>query len=437
MLFLSSGCAVGPNYKRPQVNAPATFRGETQAAATNSIADLPWWEIFQDDALRELIRAALTNSYDLRIAVTRVEQARALAAQSRADFFPQLNYSAGAGRNRNAANGVAVFDEGQTASFFKAAGDVSWEIDLWGRIRRLSESARAQFFASEEARRDVMISVIGDVAEAYFQLIALDVQLEISKRATNAFGESLKIFTERLQGGVASRLETSSAEAALASAAATIPDLERRIALQENQINVLLGRNPGPIPRNDSLLRTNFSLPEVPAGLPSALLERRPDIRQAEELFRSANARVGVALANFFPNLSLTALFGHVSPELSAFTSGGANAWSAAANLAGPIFQGGRLAAQYREAKATREQFWLQYQATVLNAFREVSDALISRQKFADARVQQARAVAAYEEAVEVAVDRYRVGQSSYYEVLQEQQQLFPTQNALVQTRLN
>jgi len=437
LLFLSSGCAVGPNYKRPQVNAPATFRGETQAAATNSIADLPWWEIFQDDALRELIRAALTNSYDLRIAVTRVEQARALAAQSRADFFPQLNYSAGAGRNRNAANGVAVFDEGQTASFFKAAGDVSWEIDLWGRIRRLSESARAQFFASEEARRDVMISVIGDVAEAYFQLIALDVQLEISKRATNAFGESLKIFTERLQGGVASRLETSSAEAALASAAATIPDLERRIALQENQINVLLGRNPGPIPRNDSLLRTNFSLPEVPAGLPSALLERRPDIRQAEELFRSANARVGVALANFFPNLSLTALFGHVSPELSAFTSGGANAWSAAANLAGPIFQGGRLAAQYREAKATREQFWLQYQATVLNAFREVSDALISRQKFADARVQQARAVAAYEEAVEVAVDRYRVGQSSYYEVLQEQQQLFPTQNALVQTRLN
>lgn len=435
ILIVIAGCATGPNYKRPKTGIPEVFRGETELT-TNSLADLPWWAVFKDDALQDLIRTALTNNYDLRIAVTRVEQAQAIADETRAGFFPQLNYggTVGAGRN-TAANGVPTINN-KTASFSAVTANASWQIDLWGRIRRLNESARAQYLATREAQRNVRISLISQTAQAYFQLLALDAQLQIAKEATNAFGESLRIFSERLQHGVSSRLETSAAEAAQASAAAQIPDLQRRIALQEDEINVLLGKYAGPVLRNNSALE-NFSIPEVPTGLPSTLLERRPDIREAEQQLRSANAQVGVAMANYFPQLSLTGLFGQVSPELSAFTGGGATAWSAAANLAGPIFQGGRLNAQYREARAARAQYWLQYQATVLNGFREVSDALISRREFADARLAQETAVGAYREAVQVVNERYRVGQSSYYEVLQEQQQLFPAENTLVQIDLD
>jgi multidrug efflux system outer membrane protein len=434
LLAMMTNCAVGPNYKRPKTGIPEVYRGET-GLSTNSLAELPWWQVFKDDSLQELVRTALTNNYDLRIAVARVEQARAIADETRAEFFPQIGYEGAVGRGKNAVNGVPS-GTGKTASFSSVAANASWEIDLWGRIRRLNESARAQYFATEEARRNVRISIISQTAQAYFQLLALDAQLSIAKEATNAFEGSLKIFSERLEHGVSSRLETSAAEAARATAAAQIPDLQRRIALQEDQLNVLLGRYIGPVSRNDAALEKP-SVPDVPVGLPSALLERRPDIREAEQQLRSANAQVGVAVADYFPNLSLTGLFGKVSPELTAFTGGGATAWSVAANLAGPIFQGGRLNAQLRQARALREQYWLQYQAAVLNGFREVSDALISRQRLAEERVEQETAVGAYREAVEVVLERYRIGQSSYYEVLQEQQQLFPAEDALVQTGLD
>jgi len=434
-LVFSFGCAVGPNYKRPSLNTPSEFRGSASTSATNSLADLPWWEIFKDETLHELIRTALTNNYDLRIAIMRVEQSRAVLIENRAAFFPQLDYRGTIARGKNAANGVTVFNGGETTDVFLLAGNASWEIDLWGRIRRLNESARAQLLASQEARRDVMITIISDVATAYFQLLALDRGLEIARRTTNSFGESLRIFSERFQGGIVSKLETSAAEAALASAAATVPDLERQIVLVENRINILLGRNPGPIPRKESLLQQEK--PEIPPGLPSSLLERRPDIREAEQNLRSANAQIGVAVANFFPQLSLTALLGQVSPELSAFTAGSANAWNVAANLAGPIFQGGRLYGQYRQAKAVRDESALRYQYSVLNALQEVSNALIARQKYAEAVVQQARAVQAYQVAVEVATDRYIAGRAGYFEVLQEQQQLFPAENTLVMTQLN
>ncbi|HLX69026.1 MAG TPA: efflux transporter outer membrane subunit, partial [Verrucomicrobiae bacterium] len=265
---------------------------------------------------------------------------------------------------------------------------------------------------------------------------ALDDNLRISEEATNAFGETLKLFQAQLRYGVASRLETSAALAAQATAAAEIPDLQRQIALQEDAINVLLGRYLGPVRRNDSTLE-KLPMPDVPPGLPSALLERRPDIREAEQSLRAANAQIGVAVANFFPDLSLTGLFGQVSPELSTFTGGAANAWNFAANASGPIFRGAALSAQYRQAKAARDQYWLQYQQAVLNGFREVSDALISRQYYAEARVSDEQAVAAYREAVQVVLQRFRVGQSSYYEVLQEQQQLYPAEDALVATGLN
>ena len=432
---LVGGCAVGPNYQRPTVNAPATFRGEIEIS-TNSFANLPWWQVFHDDTLQNLIRTALTNNYDLRIAVTRVEQARALAAQARAGFFPQINYATTAARGKNVAGGNTPSPTGTIGDVFAADVNASWEIDLWGRIRRLNESARAQFLASQEARRGVTISLIAQVAQNYFQLLALDQQLEIARQSTNSFGQSLKIFNQRLQGGVASILETSSAEALMDSAAATIPGLEQQIALQENQLSVLLGQNPRAIARG-KLSLDNQTPSEIPAGLPSALLERRPDIREAEQQLRSANAELGVAKADFFPKLNLTGLFGEVSPELAAFTSGGSVAWGVAAGLAGPVFHGGQLRAQYVQAQAAREQFSLQYQASVLNAFQEISDALISREKSASARTQQLRAVEAYKIAVKISLERYRSGNADYYEVLQEQQLLFPAEKVLVQFQLN
>jgi multidrug efflux system outer membrane protein len=434
-IWLPAGCAVGPDYHRPAINAPDTFRGETEAA-TNSFADLPWWQVFHDDNLQNLIRLALTNNYDLRIAVTRVEQARALAAQSRSQFFPQINYSAFAGRGQNVSANMPS-PTGVAGTVFGGDVNASWEIDLWGQIRRLNEAARAQFFTSQEARRDVTLSLVAQVAQDYFQLLALDRELAIARDSTNSFGQSLKIFDERLRGGVASKLETSSAEALMDSAAAAIPQLEQQIGLQENQLSVLLGQNPRAILRENTSLEEQTP-PEIPAGMPSALLERRPDIREAEQQLRAANAQVGVAKSDFFPQLNLTGLFGGASPELSAFTSGGADvAWEIAAGLTGPLFHGGQLRAQYAQARAARDQSALQYQAAVLNAFQEISDALISSQKLADVRMQQSHAVDAYKTAVKIALERYQMGHADYYEVLQEQQLLFPAENSLVQTHLN
>jgi multidrug efflux system outer membrane protein len=428
-------CAVGPNYQRPKVNLPPDFRGSTQST-TNSFGDLPWWEVFHDETLQGLIRTVLTNGYDIRLAVSRVEQANAILAQNRASFFPQFNYVGLLGRGKNAIGGTLFPNGGNTISDVEMAGNASWEIDVWGRIRRLNESARAQYLATVEARHDVMVSVISEVAQAYFQLLALDRELEIARYTTNSFGESLRIFSARLQGGVASKLETSSAEAALASAAATVPELERQIAIQENFLSTLIGREPGPIPRSHTLLQELLP-PEIPAGLPSALLERRPDIREAAQLYRSANAQIGLAVAQFFPQFNLTAAFGRISPALSTFTAGTASAWSVAGGFTGPIFEGGRLVGQYRQAVALRQQYWLSYQQIVLNALQEVSNTLIANSAYAAERVQQARAVAAYEVSVQVATQRYVVGQSSYYEVLQEQQLLFPAENTLVQIQLS
>jgi multidrug efflux system outer membrane protein len=434
VFILLAGCAVGPDYKRPPINSPPHFRDD-KAVATNSLGDMPWWELFRDDTLQALIRTALTNNYDVRIAAARVEEASSVLAESRAAYYPQVTYQGAAGVGKNSQLGTAVPNIRQN-QYYEAIGNVSWEIDLWGRLRRLKESALAQYFATAEARTNVMITLISTVASDYFQLLALDQELQIAKDTTNSFEQSLKLFSERLRGGVSSKLETAAAEAEEASAAATVPELERQIAAEENQISILLGLNPGPIVRQRKLLEELLP-PDVPPGLPSALLERRPDIREAEQTVRSFNANIGEAKANFYPQLSLTALFGQVSPEVSAFTSGGATAWGVAANLAGPIFKGGLLRGQLNEARAAWKAAALQYQSTVLNALQEVSNALIAREKLALERIDQARAVKAYEEAVRVANQRYTAGQANYYELLQEQQLLFPAENALTQTELN
>jgi len=396
---------------------------------------MPWWELFRDDTLQSLIRMALTNNYDIRIAATRVEQARAVLAENRAGYFPQVGYSGVAGVGKNAENGSAFPGIRQNA-FYEAVGNVSWEIDLWGRIRRMNESARAQFLATEEARTNVLLTLIATVAQDYFQLLALDQELQIAYDTTNSFGQSLKLFSERLRGGVASKLETAAAEAAEASAAATVPELTRQIVLEENQIRILLGLNPGPVLRQKKSLEALLP-PEVPPGLPSALLLRRPDLRQAEQAVRAANAQIGVARADFYPRFDLTALFGQVSPQLGTITTGEATAWSLLGTLAGPIYQGGYLKARLRQNRAAWEGAVLQYQSAALNAFHEVADALTSREQLARERVELDRAVRAYQVAVAVASQRYRGGQASYYELLQEQQLLFPAENTLTQIQLN
>jgi len=443
-LAILTGCAVGPNYKRPAMNVPGNYRF-AESLTTNSLAELPWWEVFKDPTLQDLIRTATTNNYDLKQAVARVEQARNLATVAAAPLFPQIGYNGAVGRGRNAAFNSPVPTSSQSASGVTRFGTTEgtalatlnafWEIDLWGRIRRLSEAARAQYLATDEARRGVMITLVSDVATAYFQLLDLDRELQIQTAATNAYAGSYQIFNDRRIGGVASKLETDRAAAALANAAAQIPDLEIQIATTENQLSVLLGRNPGPITRNSVATQPQL-VPEIPAGLPSALLQRRPDVAASEQLLIAANANIGANFANFFPQIGLTTFLGKVSPTLSAFTAGSANAWNVGATITGPIFQGGQLRAQYKAAKASFDEAKASYEQNVLTAFQEVSNALISGEKLAERRVFDEQAVAALESSVQLATERYLNGRSSYFEVLQAQQELYPTQRALAQTQV-
>jgi multidrug efflux system outer membrane protein len=401
-----------------------------------SIADLPWWEVFKDEQLGRLMQTALANNYDLRIAITRIEQSRQLAAQARSQYFPFLSYSVGAGEGKNEFAGSVTPNGGSEQGSFVAIASVAWEADLWGRIRRLNEAARAQYLATEQARRGVMLSLVSDVAQAYFELLALDLQLEIARQTTDSFSQTLHLFTQRLEGGVATKLDTSRAAAAQATAGASIPELERLIALKENQISILIGDNPNPVSHTAKLL-DQIIPPDIPAGLPSSLLERRPDVLAAEEQLRFANAQVGVATANFFPRIGLTALFGRASSPLSYLSSGQTTVWSIAGNLAGPIYQGGALKAQKRQSVAFWEQTKLQYEQTAQFAFQDVSNALVSRQKYEAIRDQQMQAVQAYQESVKVSLQRYTAGKASYFEVLDAQLQLYPAETSLATTELN
>lgn len=425
-----AGCAVGPNYQRPTVNTPTGFRGATEDVSTKSFADLPWWGVFKDPVLQDLIHVALTNNYDLQITLTRVDQARAIQAQARSQFLPQVGYGGEANRGKNEYLSLPVPNGGQTGNSFLAGLGAVWEIDLWGRVRRMNEAAKANFMATQEGRRAVMTSLVSGVAAAYFELLEMDEQLAIAKRTRDSYERTLKLFSDQHAGGLASKLEVSRAELALRTVTAIVPEIERQIALKENEINTLLGRNPGLIARTSTLLAQEMPV-EIPVGLPSSLLERRPDVRAAEQQVRAANAEIGVATADFFPRIGLTTFYGGTSSEFDNLLKSEANVWSAAANVAGPLFTGGRLTARRRQAKAAWEEAKLRYQQTALAAFREVSDALISRRRFEEGRVEQAQAVGAGREAVELATTRYQEGKASYYEVLEAQQQLYPAENTL------
>lgn len=429
-----AGCAstAGPNYQRPALNLPAQHRGSAGPAEAASLADQPWWDVFHDDVLKGLIAEALKNGYDVRLAAWRVEEARANAGIVRAQGYPSLQGQLEVGYGRQSEFSSSP---GAQGALIQLNLNAAWEIDLWGRIRRLNEAALAQYLASEEARRGVFLSLTSEVATSYFQLRELDLQLEIARRTTGAFQETFDLFNRRLQGGAASALETSSAEALLASTAANIPDLERQIVAQENQLALLLGRNPGPIPRG-AVLNDQFLPPAIPPGLPADLLKRRPDLREAEQNLIAANANVGVAQADFFPQISLTSAFGLVSPQISQLFPAG-RTWTLGGGLLTPVFQAGRLRSQYQAAVARWEQAKVQYEQSVTNSFNEVSTSLVAYQKYAEVEAARAREVNAYREAVRLSNTRYVAGLSDYFEVLQAEQQLFPAEILLAQSRYN
>jgi len=438
ILMLLNGCAVGPNYERPPISSPVEFRGQpaaqgaagAPAAAQASLADEAWWDVLHDSTLRGLVDEALKSGFDIRAAAWRVEEARANAGIAKSEFFPQIQGGAGWSRGRVSE---FVSPVPGTLELYDVNVGFSWEADLWGRIRRLNEAALARYLATEEARRGVQLSLVSEVATAYFELRALDAEKEIAERTARAFKETHDLFSRRHEAGLASALETASAAAPLATTQAVIPDLERRIAAQENRIALLLGRNPGDVPRG-AALDAQILPPEIPAGLPSELLQRRPDLRQAEQALIAANADVGVTVAEYFPSLRLTGVFGGLAPQVSDLFKGGKQ-WSIGGGLLTPLFQGRRLKNQNRAAVARFEQAKVEYERSVTNAFSEVSTALVAYERLAHVEEEQARAVAAYREAVDLANERYLSGLADYLEVLLAQRQLFPAENTLTQVR--
>ena len=426
-----AGCMVGPNYKRPDVSAPSQFRAQEHPPESNSLADLPWWQIFSDKALQGLIVQSLNGNYDLQVAVTRIAQARANVASVRSGLFPQIGYDVGASRQE-------VFNplENGRNVLYNAVGwtlSAAWEVDIWGRVRRATESARAALFAQEDVRRGVRLSLVSDVAANYFSLIELDRQLVIAQQSSRAYKQILDLFTNRFNAGRDSRLAVERAQAAYDSSNASIASVTRAIGLQENILSVLLGAYPRDIERGTVL--TGQTMPPTPVGQSTELLRRRPDIQQAENVMISANAQIGVAVASFYPRIGLSALFGGQSPQIDNLFDSSFRIWSIGAGLTGPIFQGGRLRANYQQSKAFWDETIASYRGTVINAFRETSDALVSQQTLVGERGSLESQVNALQQSVDLSVQRYDDGRASYFEVLEAEQLLFAAQVELAQTQ--
>jgi len=417
-----AGCAVGPNYRPPAVDVPFETRGQQTPVTPESLADLSWWDVFGDPVLQDLIATAVAHNYDLQSAIARVEQARNEVTVVRADLFPQLGYR---GEGRRQRTFVPLGGGNTTFNIFLGAFDVAWEIDVWGKIRRATEAARADFAASEAFRRGVMLTLVSEVARGYFDLLSLDRERQIAIRALEVFGDTLSLFERRFQGGIGTMLEVSRAQATVTGARADLQAIEQAIAIRENQLSVLLGRPPAEIPRGTPLVKTH-PLPEVPLGLPSDLLRRRPDVLQAEQGMIAANADVGVAVASFFPRIGLSSLYGGQSTELESIVKSGGNIWAIAGSVAGPIFQGGRLLGNYRASEAAFDASVAQYQQAVVEAFAEVASALVTHQKLKGIRVEREETVDALRTSVELSLQRYEDGIASYFEVLEAQQLLFP-----------
>src|SRR3984885_14909755 len=436
MVFIA-GCAVGPNYKRPPVDVPAAYRGEPPQASSDagpeSIGDAKWWTVFHDEELQKLVRTALEQNYDLRIAATRVLETQAQLGITRADQFPTV--SAGADINTTRNPKTPVFP-----SYQLNAGQLdlsaAWELDFWGKYRRATEAARANVLAREWGRRAVISTLVANVADAYFELRALALELGSSQQTPSARQDALNLTQALEQNGSVSLVDVRQGEQLVYTASETIPNLERQIQQQENLISTLLGRNPGPIPRGLNL-QDQPHPPTVPAGLPSRLLERRPDIQQSEQQMIAANAEIGVAKAAYFPDISLTALGGFQSDSLARLFSGPAGLWNVGPALTQPIFTAGKIRSNVKLAEATQQQAALTYQQTIQQAFRDVSDTLVAYQKDRETREHQELVTFSAQDATHLAEVRYQNGVASYLEVLTNDSNYFSAELNLAQARLN
>ncbi len=431
-----AGCAVGPNYKRPAVQAPDQFRGAAGASSA-SIADTKWFDLFQDEQLKQLVSTALEHNFDLGIATERIEQARAQFRITRANEFPFLNAQGSFAAQRQSSIGSFPVQPGTnlSSSYTQAGAGLSWEIDLWGRLRRLSESARAQFFATEEGRRAVIVSLIGDVTTNYFILRERDLELQIANQTRDSAQNSLRLVELRHTRGAATGLDVHQAEQFLYTATAQIASIQRDLEQTENAMSLLLGRAPGGIPRGKPL--EEFVVPaDPPPGLPSSLLERRPDIRQAEQNLIAANAQIGAARALYFPQISLTGFLGAQSRALSSLFTGPARFWSIAPEGVMPIFNAGQVRAGVRFSEAQKRELAIAYQRSIYTAFREVADALTSYRHTREQLAQQERLVHALSESTRLSRLRYAGGLDSYLQVLDSERNLFQGQLTLAGLRL-
>jgi outer membrane protein, multidrug efflux system len=439
MASLLTGCMVGPNYHKPAVPLPAGYHGpndnpqdQAQAKAA-SFADLPWWEVFHDPVLHNLIRQALEQNYDLQTATERIIQARAQVMVTRSNQYPQLN-----------ANGTAVDERAFQGFPFKTryatyAADATFQVDLFGQLRRATESARAQLLATEFAQRTQVLTLVSDVASAYFALLSLDLQLEITRDTIKTQEDAVQLTKYRLEHGVATNLDVLQAKQVLDTANAQVPELQRQIGLEEDALSILVGDYPHGVTRGLPLVKQEM-LPEVPAGIPSSLLERRPDISQAEQNLISANAQIGVARAAFFPQISLTGTAGGAAGRTTVFGSGltsNLGTWSVGGQVTQPIFEGGRLRGQLRSTESQQRQYLIAYKQAIQKAFRDVSDALIAYQKYYEIRMAQQNTVQDLSDSVKTSLLRYRGGVATYLEVLDNQRSLFNAQLTLAQDRGN
>ena len=441
--FTLGGCALGPDYERPPVEEPGSFRMQQGATLEDvSLADLGWWELFEDENLQAIIRKALVENKDLRIAVARVRESRAHLVATGADQFPRIDGKSSIQRNQTSQAVVRQFGfpgnipQIPATNQFRATVDLSFELDLWGRLRRATEAARADLLAMESARRTIVLTLVSDLAKAYFELQELDAELEFAKRTLKTRQEALDLIRLRKLMGQRSTLDIRRAEQDVARAQAVIPDLERQIGQKEHQLSLLMGRNPTPIVRGASL-RDHPLPPEVPAGLPSALLERRPDIVEAEQRLIAANAKIGVAKAAFFPQISLTGNFGAQSLQFSDLFVGASRVWSFGPGLTVPLFNAGRNRANLEMSRAQQEQALVSYERTIQQAFREVEDALLAHQKILEVRTEWERLVDLSREALELAKLEYLNGKASYLEVLVARREALNAETALAQTQRN
>ncbi|MDH4017971.1 MAG: efflux transporter outer membrane subunit [Xanthomonadales bacterium] len=431
IVLILGACAVGPDYEKPELNTPEAYRFTDEQAS--DVVNTQWWTQFDDAVLDELIDEALRANLDVRTAAARVEQFAARLNITRSEFFPQVGYGVAGDRQGISRDKADYLGVDSITTSYEATINVGWELDVWGRIRRASEASRAQLLAAEESRRTVILSLVSSVATSYVSLRRLDSQLEIAIRTRDLRKESLRLFELQFSGGVISQLQLSQIQSEYELAVGAVPVIERDIAILENLISALLGRNPGPIPRGKSI--DKLTLAQVPAGVPSDVLLRRPDIRRSEQLLISNNALIGVARAAYFPRISLTGLAGFVSGDLDAWFDSDSVAWAAGGALSGSIFTGGALSGGVKQAEALQQQSLFAYQQSIITALQEVEDALISTQKAREKLLSDGRRVEALKEYARMARLRYDNGFTSYIEVLDSERSLFAAKLTFVDTQ--